>query len=32
MGAFQFVVAGGFQFQGIKGSERGKRQIEMHPV
>ena len=29
-GAFQFVVAGGFPFQGIKGSEMEKRQIEMH--
>jgi len=30
IGAFQFVVAGGFSFQGIKGSEMGKRQIELH--
>ena len=31
MGVFQFVVVGGFPFQGIKGSVKEKRQIEIHP-
>jgi len=28
-GVFQIVVAGGFPFQGIKGSVKGKRQFEI---
>jgi hypothetical protein len=29
---FQFVVAGRFPFERIKGSEKEMRQFEMHPI